>query len=210
MLVDCIRIAESPQVRKAALLLLSALASHMPESVLNSLMPIFTFMGTNILERNDDHSAYVVRQVCVNSLRIWQIRSLIIHQTMESVIPRLTHSLQGHKDGALLGISGLLLSFAAAFEHIPSQRRLDLFTLLTDQIGPSEYLFALLIIMMDKYPGNRKILQFATDLTRRYNPLIRLSVSYHLLKFRPLELTRERSYSNTSIQSSMLEMLSLK
>lgn len=156
VLVDCIRTTKSPQVRNAALLLVSALATAAPELILHSVMPVFTFMGANVLHEDDGFSAYVVSR------------------TMESVVPRLLQSLHKRKEGPFVGVCELLLSFAAAFEHIPSQRRLDLFHSLTDKVGPADYLFALLTILIDKYPNDRRVLQFAADLAGRYNTSIRL------------------------------------
>jgi U3 small nucleolar RNA-associated protein 10 len=88
---------------------------------------------------------------------------------MESVIPRLAVSLQKKKQDAMIGISEILLSFVAAFEHIPSQRRLGLFKSLADKLGASEYLFALLIILLDKHSGDRKTLEFAAELAGFYD-----------------------------------------
>ena len=156
VLVDCIRTTKSPQVRNTALLLVSALATAAPELILHSVMPVFTFMGANVLHQDDDFSAYVMSR------------------TMESVIPRLLQSLHKRKEGPFVGVSELLLSFAAAFEHIPSQRRLDLFQSLADKIGPADYLFALLAILIEKYPNDRRVVQFAADLAGRYNIRIRL------------------------------------
>ena len=65
VLIDCIRTTTNPQVRNSALLLVSALAKVTPELILHSIMPIFTFMGANVLRQNDDFSAYVVKQVSV-------------------------------------------------------------------------------------------------------------------------------------------------
>jgi len=151
VLIDCVKTTTSPQVRNTALLLVSALATVAPESVLHSVMPVFTFMGANLLRRDDDFSAHVVKQ------------------TMESVIPRLVQSLHKRKDGPFIGVSELLLSFAAAYEHIPTQRRFDLFTSLVDKVGSSEHLFALLAILMDKYPDDQRVTQFAADLTSHYD-----------------------------------------
>jgi len=156
VLIDCVRTTTSPQVRNTALLLVSALATVAPELVLHSVMPIFTFMGANLLRQDDDFSAHVVKQ------------------TMESVIPCLVQSLHKGKDGPFIGVSELLLSFAAAYEHIPTQRRLDLFTSLVDKVGSSEYLFALLAILMDMYPDDQRVVQFAFDITNHYDVKVRL------------------------------------
>ena len=151
VLVDCVRTTKSPQVRNAALLLISTLATVTPELVLHSVMPVFTFMGTSILHQDDDFSAYV------------------INQTMGSVVPRLVQSLRDRSNDPFLGVSELLLSFAAAFEHIPVRRRLDLYASLIDKVGADEYLFALLTILIDKYPNDKVTLQFSTELTCRYD-----------------------------------------
>lgn len=163
VLIDCIRTTMNPQVRNSALLLVSALAKVCPESILLSIMPIFTFMGASVLRQDDEFSAYVVKQ------------------TMESVIPRLVQSLHERKDGPLVGVSELLLNFVAAYEHIPPQRRLDLFASLVNKVGPGDYLFALIAILLDKYPSNRSVKHFATELTGRYSVETRLHMVKQLL-----------------------------
>ena len=70
MLVDCIRTTTSPQVQHTALLLVSRLASIAPDLILHSVMPVFTFMGANVLRQNDEYSAFVVRQVGQGPLRM--------------------------------------------------------------------------------------------------------------------------------------------
>ena len=75
VLIDCIRTTTNPQVRNSALLLVSALAKVTPESVLHSIMPIFTFMGANVLRQDDDFSAYVIEQVRVLGTTITCIES---------------------------------------------------------------------------------------------------------------------------------------
>ena len=63
LLVDCLRTTANPQVQNSALLLMSSLASVVPEVIIHSVMPIFTFMGTTVLRQNDDYSAHVIKQV---------------------------------------------------------------------------------------------------------------------------------------------------
>lgn len=63
LLIDCIRHSTSPQVQTAALLLITLLASWVPELVLPNLMPVFTFVGSTVLRQQDDYSAHVVDQV---------------------------------------------------------------------------------------------------------------------------------------------------
>ena len=99
---------------------------------------------------------------------------------MDSVIPRLVQSLHKRKEGPLVGVSELLLSFVAAYEHIPTQRRLDLFVSLVNKVGPGDYLFALIAILLDTFPSDRSIVQFVTDLTGRYSVRTRLQVKVFL------------------------------
>ncbi|KAL8737733.1 MAG: hypothetical protein Q9181_001390 [Wetmoreana brouardii] len=150
LLVDCIRNSSNPQVQQSALLLVSVLAGIAPELILHNVMPIFMFMNSNIVNRTDDYSAHVVKQ------------------TMESVIPRVMDSLRKRHKEPLAGVSELLFSFAAAFEHVPSQRRLALYQSMMDLVGVDDYLFALVILLHRKLPNNKSVLQFSTDLLDCY------------------------------------------
>ncbi|KAL8964968.1 MAG: hypothetical protein Q9183_004109, partial [Haloplaca sp. 2 TL-2023] len=150
VLVDCIRSSSNVQVQQTALLLVSVLAGITPELILHNVMPIFTFMGSSIMQRTDDYSTHVVQK------------------TMDSVIPRVMESLRERNKDPLAGVSELLLSFVAAFEHVPSQRRLALFRSLMDLVGPGEYLFALVILLQNKLPDNKRIVQFSADLLDCY------------------------------------------
>ena len=63
VLVECIRNSSNPQVQQQALLLVSILASIVPELIIHNVMPIFTFMNSSIMKRTDDYSAHIVKQV---------------------------------------------------------------------------------------------------------------------------------------------------
>lgn len=67
LIIDCIRGSESPQVQNTALLLVAGLAGIAPELILHSVMPIFTFMGSNVLRKDDEYSSLVIDQVCFKS-----------------------------------------------------------------------------------------------------------------------------------------------
>ena len=88
---------------------------------------------------------------------------------MESVIPRLAGSLQKRKQNPMIGVSELILSFVAAFEHIPSQRRLEVFKSLADKLGASDYLFALLVVLLDKHSSDRRTLDLCVELAGLYD-----------------------------------------
>ncbi|KAF8439525.1 armadillo-type protein [Terfezia claveryi] len=138
VLVNCIRSTQSPQVQNRALLLVAALADVAPEVVLHSVMPIFTFMGANVLRQDDEYSAHV------------------IEQTVQRVIPPLVKSLHRQAQassafGVVAGVAELVSSFVTAYRHIPVHRRLRLFIKLTDTLGADEFLYVILAMLAEKY-----------------------------------------------------------
>ena len=55
--------SENPQTFNQALLLMATLARLAPEAILRNVMPIFTFMGSNVFHRDDAYSFRVVQKV---------------------------------------------------------------------------------------------------------------------------------------------------
>jgi len=97
-------------------------------------------------------------------------------QTIDQVVPSLVEAMKKQNRDVLSGSSELLLSFVAAFEHIPWHRRLTLFDSLVNKLGPEDFLFALLAMLADKYAANKIVQDFAVDLIARFNPEIQLVV----------------------------------
>ena len=58
-----ITVSSNPQTFHQALLLIAGLARLAPESVLYNVMPVFTFMGSNVFHRDDSYNFKVVQQV---------------------------------------------------------------------------------------------------------------------------------------------------
>jgi len=56
-------VTNNPQTFHQALLLISNLTRLAPDSVLHNIMPIFTFMGSNVFHRDDTYSFAVVQKV---------------------------------------------------------------------------------------------------------------------------------------------------
>ncbi|KAL1962182.1 hypothetical protein VTN77DRAFT_528 [Rasamsonia byssochlamydoides] len=146
LVVDCVRTTESPQVQNTALLLVSGLAVIAPELVLHSVMPIFTFMGSSVLRKDDEYSV------------------LVIDQTIDQVVPALVQSLRNQKRDVVSGTSELLLSFTAAFEHIPSHRRQRLFEALVTKLGTQDFLFAVLAMLANRYALDKDVCSLMTGL----------------------------------------------
>lgn len=157
LVVDCVRTTESPQVQNAALLLVAGLSSIAPELVLHSVMPIFTFMGSSVLRKDDEYSVSV------------------IDQTIDQVVPALIQSLRNQKRDVVSGTSELLLSFTAAFEHIPSHRRLRLFHALITKLGTQDFLFAVLAMLANRYAADKDVLTLMTGLVSDANPTVELT-----------------------------------
>ncbi|KAF3899628.1 SnoRNA-binding rRNA-processing protein utp10 [Trichophyton interdigitale] len=157
LIIDCVRTSESQQVQNTALLLVAALATVAPEIVLHSVMPIFTFMGSSVLRKDDEYSA------------------LVIDQTIDQVIPPLVRSLRVQKRDVVTGTSELLLSFTTAYEHIPSYRRLRLFESLVNKLGQEDFLFAVLAMLATKYGMDRDVLVTMTALASNAEAQLQLT-----------------------------------
>ncbi|KAL3458615.1 hypothetical protein BJX64DRAFT_220279 [Aspergillus heterothallicus] len=157
MVVDCVRTTESPQVQNTALLLVAGLSVIAPELVLHSVMPIFTFMGSSVLRKDDEYSVSV------------------IDQTIDQVVPALIQSLRHQKRDVVSGTSELLLSFTAAFEHIPSHRRLRLFHALITKLGTEEFLFAVLAMLANRYSMDKAVLVLMTGLVSDASAAVELT-----------------------------------
>ncbi|KAI2795239.1 U3 small nucleolar RNA-associated protein 10 [Penicillium oxalicum] len=157
LVVDCVRTTDSPQVQNAALLLVAGLSVIAPELVLHSVMPIFTFMGSSVLRKDDDYSVAV------------------IDQTIDQVVPALIQSLRNQKRDIVSGTSELLLSFTAAFEHIPSHRRLRLFHALITKLGTQDFLFAVLAMLANRYALDKDVLTLMTGVASDTTPVVELT-----------------------------------
>ncbi|KAI9887517.1 MAG: HEAT repeat-containing protein 1 [Watsoniomyces obsoletus] len=140
----------SRQVQNEALLLVAALAEIAPESVLHSIMPIFTFVGPSLLRQDDDFSIHV------------------IDEAINRVVPPLVDSFRKRNQDPVVGTADLLWSFTAAFQHVPTHRRLQLFTSLLRTLGESEFLFVLLVMLADKYGGKEGAEKFAVELAGQF------------------------------------------
>uniref|UniRef100_A0A1A8RMW0 HEAT repeat-containing protein 1 n=2 Tax=Nothobranchius rachovii TaxID=451742 RepID=A0A1A8RMW0_9TELE len=134
LVVQCIRASDVPQTHHHALLLLGAVAAIFPEKVLHNIMPIFTFMGANIMRLDD-----------VYSFRV-------IEKTLQMVIPAL---IQAHQlsDGSsspnmVAVVTRIMLVFTDALPHVPEHRRLPILSQLVSTLGPAHFLWILLLLLL--------------------------------------------------------------
>lgn len=64
--IDQFVASDNPQSFHQASLLMASLARIAPDAVLHNVMPIFTFMGSNVFHRDDTYSFRVVQKVSVS------------------------------------------------------------------------------------------------------------------------------------------------
>nr|XP_046233291.1 HEAT repeat-containing protein 1 isoform X2 [Scatophagus argus] len=133
LVVQCIRASDMPQTHHHALLLLGTAAAIFPEKVLHNIMPIFTFMGANIMRLDD---AYSFR---------------VIDKTVQMVIPALikAHRLSDGGSSAQVDavVTKIMHVFADALPHVPDHRRLPVLAQLVTTLGPARFLWVLLLLL---------------------------------------------------------------
>ncbi|GEQ70250.1 hypothetical protein JCM33374_g3926 [Metschnikowia sp. JCM 33374] len=156
LIVNSIRLSQSPQVQNRLLLVISELASLAPEIILHSVMPIFTFMGAHTIRQDDEFS------------------SSALQQTIAKVVPAITSASQS----ADSEIEFLLTSFITAFQHIPRHRRVKLFVSLVKTLGCKQSLHTILFLIGQQYAANMakhktpecdSLLDFVTSLLKTFS-----------------------------------------
>ncbi|KAM6951021.1 HEAT repeat-containing protein 1 [Aplochiton taeniatus] len=135
LVVQCVRGSAMPQTHHHALLLLATVAGIFPEKVLHNIMPIFTFMGANIMRLDDAYSFQV------------------INKTVRTVIPALIKAHEGieassHVEAVVIKIVHV---FADALPHVPEHRRLPILTQLLTTLGPARFLWVLLLLLFKQH-----------------------------------------------------------
>ncbi|XP_070782715.1 HEAT repeat-containing protein 1 [Enoplosus armatus] len=137
LVVQCIRASDMPQTHHHALLLLGTAAAIFPEKVLLNIMPIFTFMGANIMRLDD---AYSFR---------------VIDKTVQMVIPALikAHQLSDGSSSAhmVTVVTRIVHVFADALPHVPDHRRLPILTQLVTTLGPAHFLWVLMLLLFKQH-----------------------------------------------------------
>ncbi|TFK83295.1 hypothetical protein K466DRAFT_498737 [Polyporus arcularius HHB13444] len=146
-LVEILRTSENPQTFHQACLLLASLARVAPDAVLHNVMPIFTFMGSNVFHRDDTYSFRVVQK------------------TIDSIVPAMVASLkEAHGSGTDLHHASreFLRVFTNAAKHVPRHRRVNFFSHLVDTLGPADFLAPVAMLLVDR-ASNRVVRQNAAE-----------------------------------------------
>ncbi|EPQ56067.1 hypothetical protein GLOTRDRAFT_129071 [Gloeophyllum trabeum ATCC 11539] len=148
ILVELIRGADNPQTFNQVLLLMASMARLAPEAVLHNIMPIFTFMGSNVFHRDDAYSFNVVQK------------------TIDSIVPVMVSSLKSGNSSKLdliIASRDFLRIFVDASSHIPRHRRANFFAHLVDVLGPDDFLAPLCMLFIEK-SANRIVRQNLNEL----------------------------------------------
>ncbi|XP_019382662.1 PREDICTED: HEAT repeat-containing protein 1 isoform X1 [Gavialis gangeticus] len=137
LIVQCIRVSEMPQTHHHALLLLGAVAGMFPDKVLHNIMPIFTFMGANVMRLDDTYSFQV------------------ISKTVKMVIPALIQADDGGSPETSRGVEEVVIKvirvFVDALPHVPEHRRLPILAQLVDTLGGDRFLWVLLVLLFEQH-----------------------------------------------------------
>ncbi|KAI8823046.1 uncharacterized protein EV422DRAFT_585585 [Fimicolochytrium jonesii] len=149
LIVQCIRVTDNPQTHNACLLLMAAIATVYPESVLLSIMPVFTFMGANVLRQDDNYSFHVIQQA------------------LTTIIPALVAKYhvdnKDNKQQMLHEVKPIVGVFVDALVHIPKHRRLRLFTVLISTLGPDAFLDMVILLLLAKHSSKNKLPAHGTE-----------------------------------------------
>ncbi|KAF9385202.1 HEAT repeat-containing protein 1 [Podila verticillata] len=175
LVVNCIRATGNPQTHNQALLLMAAIASLYPEKVLHNIMPVFTFMGANVLRQDDNYSFHVIQQ------------------TLEKIIPPLVNAHRRQSDetkSLVMQVRPIIKVFVDALFHIPKHRRLRLFSVLISTLGEEEFLHAVICLIIEKYTeraskGNQteadSLSEFALTLSNQFSAIVQMKAVIALL-----------------------------
>lgn len=161
-LLQCIRVTDNIQSHNLVFSCLSNVACMHPELVLTSVMPIFTFMGTNVLRQDDDFSFFIIKK------------------TITAIVPVLAKDIILQEE-----LQSVLDVFLKALHHIPKHRRLPIYKILIDELGSSLFLGkVLLMILESEKPENLTwTMNFSSQLIAEFDINIQLTVRFIFLTF---------------------------
>uniref|UniRef100_A0A8B9EHK4 HEAT repeat-containing protein 1 n=1 Tax=Anser cygnoides TaxID=8845 RepID=A0A8B9EHK4_ANSCY len=148
LIVQCIRVSKMPQTHHHALLLLGAVAGMFPDKVLHNIMPIFTFMGANVLRLDDTYTFQV------------------INKTVQMVIPALIQvnfDLSESSGSVEEVVIKIIRVFVDALPHVPEHRRLPILTQLITTVGGERFLWVLLVLLFEQYVTKTVTATSSTD-----------------------------------------------
>ncbi|XP_078413403.1 HEAT repeat-containing protein 1 isoform X1 [Cetorhinus maximus] len=137
LIVQCVRASNMPQTHHHALLLLGAAAGMFPDKVLHNIMPIFTFMGANVMRLDDSYSFQVINKtvqtVIPALIRADDEVSAETKQNVENVVRKIIHV------------------FVDAMPHVPEHRRVPILAQLINTVSAERFLWTLLLLLFEQH-----------------------------------------------------------
>uniref|UniRef100_A0A8C4TAF2 HEAT repeat-containing protein 1 n=1 Tax=Erpetoichthys calabaricus TaxID=27687 RepID=A0A8C4TAF2_ERPCA len=137
LIVQCIRSSSVPQTHHHALLLLGTAAGMFPEKVLHNIMPIFTFMGANIMRLDDTYSFQVITKT--------------VHTVIPALIQANDTALPENSGNIENVVNNIINVFVDALPHVPEHRRLPILSHLLSTVGPERFLWVLLLLLFKQH-----------------------------------------------------------
>lgn len=140
LIVQCIRGTQNPQTHHHALILLSHAAYLLPEQVLHHTMEIFTFMGSSVLRHDDAYSFQIITKII---------------ETLIPILVKLDKKVEDYREKELQQLQKrvvpVLRIFADVVLHVPEHRRLPLYTKLIETLGPTQFLWVFLALLLETH-----------------------------------------------------------
>lgn len=193
VVVSAIRNSNSPQVQNKFLLVVGALAELDSETVLHSVMPIFTFMGAHSIRQDDEFTNHVVES------------------TIQTIVPAL---LKNSQDDVRNEVDFLLMSFTTALQHVPKHRRVRLYSTLIKSLNPSRALAPFLFLIAQQYSMDvnsfkvgdaRTLVEFTRSLMFNLDVLEQLNGLHEYLNLlKLLKVSSEDDEKKEALQSRAL------
>ncbi|CAK9783229.1 hypothetical protein CC85DRAFT_281973 [Cutaneotrichosporon oleaginosum] len=155
-IVKVIRASSNPRTAQRALLVASELARLIPDSVLHNVMPIFTFMGSSELQRDDAYSFGVVEK------------------TVERIVPVMTASLKDKatsKHELYTHSLAFLSIFTDMATRLPKHRTLPFFVHLVKSLGIDDFLAPVCMLLATR--GKSAAIELPLSLAAAFPPSAR-------------------------------------
>lgn len=158
VIVKVIRASTNPRTSQRALLAASELARLVPDAVLHNVMPIFTFMGSSDLQRDDAFSFGVVEK------------------TIARIVPVMTKSLKDKATTKLelyLESRTFLSIFTDMAARLPKHRTLPFFVHLVKSLGADDFLAPVCMLLADRSKGKNATLELPLGLAATFSAATR-------------------------------------
>ncbi|XP_045774481.1 HEAT repeat-containing protein 1 [Maniola jurtina] len=196
-IVQCIRGTQNPQTQHHALIILTHAAYMLPEQVLNHIMEIFTFMGSSVLRHDDAYSFQIITKII---------------ETLIPILVKLDKNIEDYKEKELQQLEKrvvpVLRIFADVVLHVPEHRRLPLYKKLMETIGPNQFLWVFLALLLETHithfnDNKKKDKRPLRTLADRESPINRMDFGQSILLEFPPEVCFENFIKLTTYMKSL-------